>query len=511
MKRGMRPAIIPEPKKWTLTGGELKLAKVTAGKNAAEAVRMTETINECLGREAYHMHITTEGIAIEGGSRIGLLYAKSTLEQLKLQYVDTVPCMEIEDEPASEYRSFHLDSSRHFIPIEELKKMITMCAHFKLNTFHWHFADDQGWRIESKAYPLLHEIGAKRAGDHFGRCRSDVEEHDYYTREQVKELVAFCENLGVQVVPEIDIPGHVTAILAAYPKLSCKETKVEVATGGGIYTDILCPGKEETFQFLENLLDDLLELFPGKYFHIGGDETPKQNWKSCPHCQKRMEEEHLENAHQLQGYFQNRIAAYLKTKGRTAIVWNEAALGGNLDTDIVIQLWNDGRELGKNRIDGIGKAHLEKGGKVIIANMMNSYCDYPYAFISLKNVYELPWAPSGMTVDKLTEENKKQILGNECLLWTENIRKWERLETRAWPRFAAAAEMGWCREAHSSYEDFEERMKRIFPIFEKYGIVATKASGWVPNSIRKMFQFIEMASNFSINTIGSFIKQQEEI
>ncbi len=496
----MIPAIVPAVKKMTLTDGEV---------SAKAAV--TEKITENLGKEAYHLKITDGGIKIEGGGPAAIRYAKSTLEQIALQYPDKLPCMEIEDEPAFAYRSFHLDCARHFIPMDELKKMIAMCAHFKKNVFHWHFADDQGWRIESKAYPLLHEIGAARAGDHFGNYHSDAAEHAYYTREQVKELVAYCVGLGVEIVPEIDIPGHVTAILAAYPRLSCKETKVEVATKAGIFPDILCPGKEETFTFLETLLDDLLELFPGNYFHIGGDETPKQQWKTCPHCQKRMEEEHLENVQQLQGYFNNRIAAYLKSKGRTAIVWNEAALGGNLEADIVIQLWNDGNKVGGNTIDGIGKAHLARGGKVILSPMMNCYFDYPYGFISLKNAHELPLVPSGMDASQMSSEEKERILGCECLLWTEYVREWNRLETFAWPRFAASAEAGWCGNDQTDYADFKKRMKQIFPIFERYQIAATPVSGWVPNPIEKARQLLEMASNFPKDVKEGFSKQQEEI
>ena len=322
---------------------------------------------------------------------------------------------------------------------------------------------------------------------------------------------SFCDSLGIEIVPEIDFPGHVTAILAAYPQYSCRGNQVEVQTKAGIFQDIFCAGKEETFTFIENLLDDLLELFPGRYFHIGGDEAPKQNWKTCPHCQKRMAEEGLENVQQLQGYFNNRVARHLKKRGRMAIVWNEAAAGNNLDADVIVQLWNDGSKLGGNKIEGIGKAHLARGGRVIMSNMMNSYCDYPYGFISLKNVHELPMVPSDMTKEEITAEMDEHIMGTECLLWTEYIREWERLENYAWPRFAASAEAGWSGENRGSYKEFKKRMEQIFPIFEKYGIQATKASGWVPNPIEKMRQLAEMASNFPKDTKESFTKQQDEI
>lgn len=492
------PAIVPWPQHLTMTSGTF------SGKSAPK-----ETISSDLAPEAYTLHITPEGICAEAGSKIGLQYAGYTLRQLLLQYQDDIPCMEISDAPAREYRSFHMDSARHFIPVDELKKMIAICAFFKLNKFHWHFSDDQGWRIESDAFPLLHQVGGRRKGDHFGNYASDQEEYFYYTKEQVKDIVSYCASLGIEVVPEIDIPGHVTAILAAYPQYSCSEHPVEVATSAGIFREIFCPGKEETFTFIERLLDELCDLFPGVYFHIGGDEAPKNNWKSCPFCQKRMKEEGLSNVQQLQGYFNNRVARYLKGKGKTVIVWNEATLGGNLDTDIIMQAWNDGKAPGSNQVTTLAKEHLLKGGRVIMSPFSNSYCDYPYAFHSLKKVYELSFVPYGM--DELTEEQNKRVLGSESLLWSEFIRDASTRERLAWPRFASGAEIGWYGKCPGDYKDFARRLKTIFSIFSRFHINAEAPEGWVPGPVETVKQLAEFKKRFSKEAIAEVRKNQKEI
>lgn len=494
-----QPALIPHPQNISVKPGHFH----TSSENPRKQ------ISDTLTREAYTIHITEKEILINAGSQTGLYYADCTLRQLFLQYHNLLPCMEISDAPAKEYRSFHLDSARHFIPVEELKKMISACAFFKLNKFHWHFSDDQGWRIESVAFPRLHQIGGRRRGDHFGDYSSDQEEFHYYTREQVKEIVSFCSSLGIEVIPEIDVPGHVTAILAAYPRYSCNETVLEVATRAGIFPDILCPGKEETFSFIEQLLDELCELFPGKYFHIGGDETPKKYWKTCPLCKKRMKDEHLENVRQLQGYFNNRVARYLKGKGKTAIVWNEAALGGNLDPDIIMQAWNDGKAPGNTQITTLAKDHLLKGGKVILSPFANSYCDYPYAFHSLKSTYNLSLIPYGM--DTLSEEQESRILGSESLLWSEFIRDSSTAERLAWPRFVSGAEIGWCGSRPGNYKHFKQRMKIIFPIFAELNINAQPPDKWVPNPIETVRQLAEFKKRYPKEAIAEVRRNRKEI
>lgn len=484
----MKLSIVPEPL-------SIKMREGTSSKDT----KIKEVINFSMQAEEYRIDISEECIQLESGSESGLVFAKATLDQIILQYPEQLPCLTIKDNPAYEWRSFQIDCARHFIPVEELKKMISMSAHFKLNKFHWHFSDDQGWRIECNKYPLLHEIGAMRKGDHFGQYHSDEVETAYYTRTEVKEIVAFSKSLGVDVVPEVDMPGHVTAILAAYPNLSCFGNQVEVGSSAGIYKDIFCPGKEESFSFMEGLLEDLMELFPGKYFHIGGDETPKERWKSCPSCQKRMFEEGLSTVQQLQGYFENRAIAFLKSKGRTAIVWNEAANGGNLDPDSVIQLWTDDK-------DQVVKKHLENGGKVIVSPMMNSYCDYPYGFISLNSMYDLKPLPA-----ELSGAKEESFIGIECLVWTEFIRDSNKLEEMCWPRFAASAEVGWCGSRKPGYEDFRERMEIIYPVFEQHGIKATSSEGWVPSEEETGKQIAAFKMNFSVAAMQEFKEAQQHI
>lgn len=483
----MQISMIPEPK------------KILAGEEGyADPAIREKKVNPDMGGEEYRLQLKKDGIWIEGGSETACLYAEATLEQIRLQCKDELPCLTVEDGPEHSWRSFHIDCARHFIPAEELKKMIRMSAHFKLNKFHWHFSDDQGWRIECKRFPLLHEIGAVRRGDHMGNYDSDETEDRYYTREQVREIVAFCGELGVEVIPEVDMPGHVTAVLAAYPQYGCRGERIPVETQAGIFRDILCPGKEETFVFIEQLLDDLLELFPGNYFHIGGDEAPKEYWSSCPLCRKRMKEEGFETLQQLQGYMENRITAYLKSKGRTVIVWNEAAYGGNLDPDTIVQLWTDDKE---NRLG----EHMERGGRAVISIVKNCYCDYPYGITSLRDVYELEDCPEGLA------KAGNGILGTECLIWTEHVRDVKRLETFCWPRFAASAEVGWRGQDRSGYLSFEARMKALLPVFEKYGIHAEKVSGWVPAQEEADRQKAEFEKNFSAEDRQEVEKMQEII
>lgn len=484
----MSISIVPQPKGIHMLEGY-----------ADYETKYVTTIDEQLPVEEYKLSITSELIEITAGSLQGIKYGEATLGQLRSCGDGQYPCLVIEDHPAFAWRSFHIDCARHFFSLEEIKKMVRMATLFKLNKFHWHISDDQGWRIESERYPKLHKIASGRQGDHFGDYVSDDWEGGYYTKAQVRELVAYCDSLGIQIVPEIDMPGHVTAILAVYPELSCSAVPVQVGTKAGIYWDLLCAGKESTFDFIENMLDELLELFPGDIFHIGGDETPKTRWKGCPHCQQRMLDQGLENEGQLQGYMSNRIAAYLKSKGRRSMVWNEAANGGNLDPDMVLQLWTEDK-------DGKVLDHLNKGGSVLLSEMMRSYCDYPYGFITLKSVYETDLTPA-----VLAGANGGNILGTECLIWTEYIRDEKILESLSWPRFAASAEAGWCGEERPGYDSFAERLTSLFPIFAQHGIEATKPDGWIPSEQETQRQLTAFKRNFQPEIVAEFARAQQEV
>lgn len=449
----MRLNLIPNPKSLSLMDGTVKTDN------------LQEAISAGMGKEAYSLQLTPEGISLTAGSEQGLIWGRNTLRQLRRQFPDGLPCMTVSDGPAYPLRAFHLDSARHMLPLSELKKMVDMAAYFKLNTLHWHISDDQGWRVECKAFPKLHEIGAYRKGDHFGTYSSDTPEGGYYTRQEVREFVSHCHSRGIQVIPEIDLPGHVTAILAAYPHLSCRGEAQEVCTRAAITTEILCAGREEVYAFLETLLLDMMELFPDPWFHIGGDEAPKVRWEHCPHCRRKLEAEGLSNLRQLQGYLSNRIADFLRQHGRRAIMWNDGAYGGNIHPDVVLQVWFPDQ-------DGALQAHGAKGGQLILSPVDICYCDYPYGEHPQSGIHNMEMAISGV--------NRDAVIGGETLLWSEFIRTPERMQELAWPRLTALAEACWCGENRGSYEDFCGRLEVLFPVFEEMGIHATAREGWDP-------------------------------
>lgn len=444
-----------------------------AGVVSADAA-VTEMIDASLAPEGYVLTLGEESV-LRAGSEQGLIWGRNTLEQLKHQFPREIPCVTIEDEPAYPIRSILLDSSRHMLPISELKKMMQVASYFKLNTLHWHISDDQGWRIESRAFPKLHELGAYRKGDHFGSYRSDAVEGGYYTQEEVRDFVAYCEALGIQIIPEVDIPGHVMAILHAYPHLSCRGEPVEVVTRAAITEELLCVGRDEVFEFIETLFGELIALFPAPWFHIGGDEAPKSRWEECPHCRKRMEEEGLSNLRELQGYAMNRVAAFLRSHGRRAIVWNDGAYGGNLDPDIVLQVWFPDPD------DAVG-AHVAKGGQLIVSPVDRCYCDYPYGEHPQHGIYEMPMETNGT------------VIGSETLHWAEFIRTAERLQELAWPRGAALAERCWSGEG--DYTDFCRRMEEMFPVFDELGVKATAPAGWDPDAEEAKRQIAEFHREF---------------
>lgn len=507
-----RVSLIPAPR-------SLRLAGSIAG-----GVPVERQTDGDMQPESFRLQINAQAVMIRSADDAGFFYAERALEQLKAQTGDALPCLELSDAPRYSWRGFHIDTARHFVPLKELERMVEAAASFRLNRFHWHFSDDQGWRIESLLFPRLQQIGAKRQGDHMGAWNSDKEEHFFYTQTEVRRLVEFCRVRNIEIVPELDIPGHVTALLAAYPQFSCTGEPVETATRIGIFPELLCPGKEEMFPFLFALMDELCELFPGPWFHIGGDEVPKTRWNECPHCKARMQQMGLQDTRQLQGWMMNRVAAHLRQKGKRAIVWNEAALGGNLDTDIIVQVWNDDpkdpslRALSKERDEhgkptspnqGISAKLLRKDHDLILSNMLGSYCDYPHAYISTKMVYEWPLLPQ--KCESLRDQAAKHILGTECLIWTEHIRDDAALESLAWPRFAAKAGRAWCGDNAPGYGDFVYRMKRLFPYLRSKVPHATPPSGWKPGPLRSAKEMLAFMKNISRNDRKGYQQAQAKV
>lgn len=417
-----------------------------------------------LAEEAYILDINKDSIKITASSEIGALHAVQSLRQLWQANKKELPCCKIEDEPNFSWRGLMLDESRHFFGKEQVKRLLDMMAYYKLNIFHWHLTDDQGWRIEIKKYPLLTEIGSKRKGTHIhgwrrANLKKDViwqEYGGYYTQEDIKEIVAYATKLGINIVPEIDMPGHFAAAMAAYNYLGCRELDRDVPYyfGGKIpflqgirdWNRSACVGKESTYKFIFDVIDEIVELFPFPYFHIGGDEADMSEWKKCPHCAKTMEEHNLADYKQLQAHFNNRVAEYLKTKSRTLIGWNEVLAGGNLDTETVAQYWTLKR-------DKAAEEHINKGGRLIMSRHNCFYFDMCHAHVSLKNTYT--FRPIHEGIEKHALSN---IIGIEGCLWTEWVDSSEKLELNLFPRMIALAETAWTSEVGKNWLDFLDRL-----------------------------------------------------
>lgn len=344
-----------------LIGKTLREPPAEGTENAA-AIRFMH--DSALKTDEYRLYITPDAIEVYALDSGGVLYAMQTLRQLfdadRYEGADslTAPCCEIEDSPRFRWRGMMLDSARHFWPVDTVKRFIDLMFRNKLNVFHWHLTDDQGWRIEIKKYPLLTQIGSRRKDTGIHGWKSlDMEgrpHEGYYTQEEIREIVRYAAQRSITVVPEVDMPAHFAAAMAAYNWLGCREIPCEVHWFFGAFVPehmnwkdwnrSACVGKETTYEFIFNVLDELVDLFPAPYFHIGGDEAPKDEWKKCPACQKRMADNGLRNVDELQGYFNNRVAEHLKKKGKRLIVWNEALKANNLDRSVIGQYWTPQRD-----------------------------------------------------------------------------------------------------------------------------------------------------------------------
>ena len=280
--------------------------------------RMEQICDDSLETEGYRLKIGAQAIEMRAKTQAGFYYAEQTLRQLQRQNGGKLPLCEIVDAPVFAHRGFMLDCVRHFFPVTDLKRLIEAAARMKLNRFHWHLTDDQGWRIEISAFPKLTELASMRPFSNFGRSMEYGPHGGYYTKSDIREIVAFCAERHITVIPEIEMPGHASALLSAYPEYSCDGKPVAVKTRGGVYADTLCAGKEETYAALEAILMEVMELFPGKQIHLGGDEAPKDHWKACPLCQRKMRQEGLKSEVELQCWFTDRMAAFLKSHGREA-------------------------------------------------------------------------------------------------------------------------------------------------------------------------------------------------
>ncbi|HRQ29398.1 MAG TPA: family 20 glycosylhydrolase [Saprospiraceae bacterium] len=392
--------------------------------------------------ESYHLEITPKKITIESPSVSGQFWAVQTLRQLMLFNSNDkfeIPCVRITDEPKYSWRSNMLDVCRHFFPVDTIKRHLDMLSLYKINTFHWHLTEDQGWRIEIKKYPLLTQIGAWRK-------KPDGSLHGgFYTQEEIRDIVRYAADRNIEVIPEIELPGHCRAALAAYPHLGCTKEKMEVPDYYGVFQDVYCAGQEETYGFLENVLTEVINLFPGKYIHIGGDEVPKARWSECPACQRRIRTNGLSDEHGLQSYFISRIHRFLKSKGKVMIGWDEILEGG-MDQDAIIEVWR-GQEKASEA--------LAKGNKII----QTLYFDSKPATLTMEKTWH--YDPSEV-------HDHENILGAECPLWTEWVNS-QNLDYMMYPRLQAFAEVLWSRG--ESYAAFRKRLQAHYEWMEANGIL----------------------------------------
>lgn len=438
----MKLSVIPAPYEIEYLPG---FSKVSAPVTLYKEVR--------LPKDGFIIHIDGT-VRIGASSESGYFYAEQLLEQIKFQCGQNIPNVHIKDIPKYTYRAFMIDSCRHFTAVEDIKKMIDRCAKLRFNVFHWHLTDDQGWRPEIKQFPELTEKGAYRQGSHFGEEQNEDTYGGFYTREEMEAIVHYAHERHMIVVPEIDMPGHVSALLASVDGLACEGKDVQVKTHAGIFKDIICAGSDDSYDTIYEILDEICEIFPDEYIHLGGDEAPKAQWKSCPVCRQCIADEGLANEDELQGYFINRINSYLACKGKKVITWNESLKGGNLDEDITVQMWMDPK--------GLSKA---SPNKLINSDFYHYYADYPYVMTPLKKVYDYDPDING------------NVMGIDTPIWTEYIGTFAKMEYMCFPRFIAVAQTAWCRKK-PPYEQFRLALEEIIGC---YGFESAAAQAeWDP-------------------------------
>jgi len=428
----------------------------------------------------YKISLDSEQIKIIASTESGLFYGSQTLIQIinssskKSVNIISIPTCTIEDEPRFNWRGMHLDVSRHFFDVDFIKKYLDIMAMHKLNVFHWHLTDDQGWRIEIKKYPKLTEVAAWRKGtgkEEYSYIIEAAEKNEpiyggYYTQEEVKEIIKYAKDRYITVVPEIELPGHSWSVLSAYPELSCTGTPwIKPKDVAWEFTDPFCAGNEKTFEFFENIFTEVIDLFPSEYIHIGGDEAKKTPWEKCEKCQLRMKENNLTNVEELQSYFIKRIENIITRKGRKIIGWDEILEGG-LAEGAAVMSWR-GEE------GGIEAANLHH-------NVVMSPGDYlyfnkpqfdskiensPYDLLSIKRVYSYDPIPK-----ELDEEKHKFILGAEACLWSEYLYSEESAENRLTPRIAALSEVVWSSKENKKFDNFQKRLQKHLRLLDRNNI-----------------------------------------
>lgn len=500
------PSVIPAPVEMRLTNGSIDLqcpflleGGEPIGPALLELIRtdvdrsVSTSFQECmepnvvsfslirpdtlLPAEWYSLSVAPKMITINAVEEAGLFRGSRTLIQLLEQGRSTgsLPCLTITDHPRFPWRGMHLDPCRHFWSVEFTKKYIDLLARYKMNSFHWHLTDDQGWRIEIKKYPKLTEIGAWRKGSQIGpysrREYDSIPYGGFYTQEEIREVVSYAAARHINVVPEIEMPGHALAALAAYPHLGCTSGPYEVNKGWGVFEDVFCAGNDSTFAMLEDVLSEVMDLFPSEMIHIGGDECPKEAWKACAKCQARKKAHGLKDEHELQSYFIQRIEKFVNSKGRKIIGWDEILEGG-LAPNAAVMSWQG--------IEG-GIAAARSGHYAVMSPGSHCYFDHyqgdpanePLAiggYTTVQKVYGYEPIPA-----ELKPEEHRYILGAQGNVWTEYILTPEHVEYMAVPRMLALAEVLWTPKAKRNEADFIARLEREFPRLEAMKVNASRS------------------------------------
>ena len=427
--------------------------------------------------EAYTLTVTAKGVAISGQTAAAVFRGVQTLRK-SLPIVKesgsqiALPAVVIQDEPRFAYRGMHLDCSRHFFPVEFVKRYIDLIALHGMNKFHWHITDDQGWRFESKKYPKLTSIGGWRSGTVVGRnsgIDDGIRHGGFYTQEECRDIVRYAADRHITIIPEIDMPGHMVAALAAYPEYGCTGGPYEVEHTWGVFADVLCPGKEQTFKFVEDVLSEVIDVFPSEYIHIGGDECPRDRWKTCHLCQQRIKNEGIKGEGKqtaedhLQGYFTKRVEKFLHTKGKRLIGWDEL-LGCDVDVTSTIMSWRGAEP---------GAKAAKLGHDVIMTPNSPMYFDHyqtdktnnePLSIGGNSPVAKV-YAFGPVAAD-LTPEEAKHILGVQANVWTEYIYSTQHVEYQILPRMAALAEVQWLQPDQKDFDAFKERVTRLKAIYD---------------------------------------------
>ena len=486
-----------------VTGIDIPIAQKRIKKVRYISLTVSPRVTES---EGYVMNVSAKSISIEGGSVVGVFYGIQTLRksiavsQNSTVYSQIFPAVEITDAPRFSWRGMHLDCSRHFWSVDFIKKFIDLLALHNMNVFHWHLTDDQGWRIEIKKWPKLTEVGSQRSGTIIG-TNSDLDDGitygGFYTQAEAREIVRYAAERHITVVPEIDMPGHMLAALASYPELGCTGGPYQVGHYWGVYKDVLCVGNPKVYQFVEDVLTEIMDIFPSEVIHIGGDETPTDKWQQCPKCQALAKtfpvatdapsgdfEPLTSKLSPLQAHFTRRVFDFLASKGRRALGWDEILDGS--PKDAMIMSW---------RGSAPGAKAAEAGHDVVMTPTTHCYFDYQQVedtqfepsrcggFIPIEKVYSLDPAP-----DSLSVEARRHILGTQANLWSEYMTTESTVEYQALPRMSALAEVQWTQPERKDYKAFLERLTRLTSLFELYYYTYAKHL-WPERQIPNRWQF----------------------